>query len=122
MAGAGPTGSPGGGELGKDWFTTNRQFNDIGTSVPCRGFAQSGSNPGHPAVSFDVEEVPTRVFSAEHLACIALETGRPKDKARLLQFIEAGILDEPVLRAMMIRHNLEEKWRRFEDQFLRGES
>ena len=34
------------------------------------------------AVSFDVEEVPTRVFSAEHLACIALETGRPKDKAR----------------------------------------
>jgi len=74
------------------------------------------------AVSFDVEEVPTRVFSAEHLACIALETGRPKDKARLLQFMEAGILDEPVLRAIMIRHNLEEKWRRFEDQFLRGES
>ncbi len=74
------------------------------------------------AVSFDVEEVPTRVFSAEHLACIALETGRPKDKARLLQFMEAGILDEPILRAIMIRHNLEEKWRRFEDQFLRGES
>ena len=74
------------------------------------------------AISIDVEEVPTRVFSAEHLACIALETGRPKDKARLLQFIEAGILDEQVLRAMMIRHNLEEKWRRFEDQFLRGES
>ncbi len=73
------------------------------------------------AVSFDVEEVPTRVFSAEHLACIALETGRPKDKARLLQFIEAGILDESALRAIRIRHNLEEKWRRFEDQFLRGE-
>ena len=42
------------------------------------------------AVSFDVEEVPTRVFSAEHLACIALETGRPKDKASLPQFMEAG--------------------------------
>lgn len=37
-----------------------------------------------------MEEVPTRVFSAEHLACIALETGRPKDKARLLQFMEAA--------------------------------
>ena len=50
-----------------------------------------------------------RVFSAEHLARIALETGRPKDKARLLQFMEAGIQGEQVLRAMMIGHNLEEK-------------
>ena len=49
-------------------------------------------------------------------------TGSQYGKARLLQFMEAGILDEPVLRAIMIRHNLEEKWRRFEDQFLRGES
>ncbi len=41
-----------------------------------------------------MEEVPTRVFSAAHLACIALETGRPKDKARLLQFMEAGTQGE----------------------------
>jgi hypothetical protein len=73
------------------------------------------------AVSFDVEEVPTRVFSAEHLACIALELGRPKDKARLLQFIEAGVLDPARLEAILVRHHLSEKWRRFEEQFLRGE-
>jgi hypothetical protein len=72
--------------------------------------------------SFDVEGVPTWVFSAEHLACIALEIGRPKDKARLLQFVEAGVLDEAKLRAILKRHSLEEKWRRFEEQFLRGES
>jgi hypothetical protein len=29
-----------------------------------------------------------RVFTPEHLAAIALETGRAKDKARLLQFLE----------------------------------
>ena len=39
------------------------------------------------AVLHDVEGISTRVFTAEHLAAIALETGRAKDKARLLQFI-----------------------------------
>lgn len=73
------------------------------------------------AVSFDIEGVPTRVFSAEHLACIALELGRPKDKARLLQFVEAGVLDPARLEAILVRHHLSEKWRRFDEQFLRGE-
>jgi len=73
------------------------------------------------AVPFDVEGVPTQVFSAEHLACIALELGRPKDKARLLQFVEAGVLDPARLEAILARHHLSEKWQRFEEQFLRGE-
>src|SRR5262249_42624427 len=45
------------------------------------------------AVEADVDGVNARVFTAEHLAAIALETGRAKDKARLLQFIEEGALD-----------------------------
>ena len=73
------------------------------------------------AMPFDVEGVLTHVFSAEHLACIALELGRPKDKARLLQFIEAGVLDPARLEAILARHHLSENWQRFEDQFLRGE-
>ena len=36
----------------------------------------------------EVAGVPARVFTAEHLAAIALEVGRAKDKARVLQFIE----------------------------------
>jgi hypothetical protein len=44
------------------------------------------------AVEVEVEEISTRVFTAEHLAAIALQTGPPKDKARLLQFIELGAL------------------------------
>lgn len=31
-----------------------------------------------------------RVFSAEHLAAVCLQTGRAKDRARLLQLIEPG--------------------------------
>ena len=74
------------------------------------------------AVSFDVEGVPTCVFSAEHLAGIALELGRPKDKARLLQFVEAGVLDPARLEAILVRHHLSGKWHRFDEQFLRGEA
>jgi hypothetical protein len=47
------------------------------------------------AVVRDVEGIPARVFIAEHLAAVALQTGRAKDKARLLQFVETGALDAP---------------------------
>ncbi len=43
------------------------------------------------AVEINVADTPARVFSAEHLAAIALQTGRAKDKSRLLQFIEEGV-------------------------------
>lgn len=74
------------------------------------------------ACLFDVEGEPAWVFSAEHLAAIALETGRPKDKARLLQFIESGTLNRDRLDAILVRHGLRERWRRFEQQFLPGAS
>jgi hypothetical protein len=66
----------------------------------------------------EVEGEPTRVFTAEHLAAIALQTGRAKDKARLLQFIEAGVLDSRGFEEILARHGLLEKWRVFRRQFL----
>jgi hypothetical protein len=45
------------------------------------------------AVEKGVAGTSARVFTAEHLAAIALQIGRAKDKARLLQFIETGALD-----------------------------
>jgi hypothetical protein len=59
------------------------------------------------------------VFTAEHLAAIALETGRAKDKARLLQFVEAGVLDADRFEAILIRHGLMDRWKQFEQHFLR---
>jgi hypothetical protein len=59
-----------------------------------------------------------RVFTAEHLAAIALQTGRAKDKARLLQFIEAGALDAARFQTIVARHGLVERWRQFQQQFL----
>jgi hypothetical protein len=73
------------------------------------------------AIQTDVDGEPAWVFTAEHLAAIALQTGRAKDKARLLQFIEAGALDVERLDAILKKHGLGEKWQRFERQFLRDE-
>ena len=74
------------------------------------------------AVEKKVGGISARVFSAEHLAAIALQTGRAKDKARLLQFIEAGLLDTAQFRIIIARHGLQEAWQRFEKQFLGGNS
>jgi hypothetical protein len=70
------------------------------------------------AVEKDVSGTPARVFTAEHLAAIALQTGRAKDKTRLLQFIEAGALDAGRFQAILSRHGLQDAWKRFEKQFL----
>ena len=71
------------------------------------------------AVEMDVEGTPARVFTAEHIAAVALETGRAKDKARVLQFIEAGALDLNGLKEILARHGLSGEWEKFERQFMR---
>jgi hypothetical protein len=70
------------------------------------------------SVERDVDGTPAHIFTAEHLAAIALQTGRAKDKARLLQFIEAGALDAVRFQAILARHGLVAVWRKFERQFL----
>jgi len=70
------------------------------------------------AVVVDVEGVAARVFSAEQLAAIALQTGRAKDKARLLQFLEDGAIDSQRFQDIIRRHDLVETWTKFERQFL----
>lgn len=72
------------------------------------------------AVEKNVADVSARVFTAEHLAAIALQTGRAKDKARLLQFIEADALDATRFQTIVERHGLADAWHRFEQQFLGG--
>lgn len=70
------------------------------------------------AAVHDVAGVPARVFTAEYLAAIALQTGRAKDKARLLQFVESGTLDAAVFQDILHRHALTERWMQFQRQFL----
>ena len=70
------------------------------------------------AVVHDVSGMAARVFTAEHLAAIALDTGRARDKSRLLQFVEARALDSDRFEEILSRHGLRAKWQQFTKQFL----
>ena len=72
------------------------------------------------AVSTDVDGVPTRVISAEHLVAIALNTGRAKDHTRILQFLDQGAVNKNKLKEIVVRHGLSAKWEQFERRFLGG--
>jgi len=71
------------------------------------------------AVVKSVEGTSARVFIAEHIAAIALQTDRAKDKARVLQFIEANAVDLGRVREILTRHGLNGNWQQFEQQFLK---
>ena len=71
------------------------------------------------AVEKDVGGTPARVFTPEQIATLALETGRAKDKARVLQFIEADAIDLQRLQEILTRHGLAGAWKQFERQFLK---
>ena len=70
------------------------------------------------AVQADADRIPVRAMTAEHLTVIALKVGRPKDKIRVAQFLESGILDEKRLRQILERHGLLAKWQQFNDKYL----
>ena len=56
-------------------------------------------------------------MTAVPLAAIALQTGRAKDMARVLQFIESGTLDADKLDGILQKHGLVAKWEKFGDKF-----
>jgi len=70
------------------------------------------------AVQTDVEDIPTRVLGAEHLVAIALQTGRAKDYARIVQFLEHDAVNVDKLKRILMRHGLVPKWEKFERKYL----
>jgi hypothetical protein len=72
------------------------------------------------AVPTAVEGVTTWVMTAEHLAAIALRTGRAKDHYRIVQSIEQGAVDRKKLQEIIDVHHLTGKWKEFERRFLEG--
>jgi hypothetical protein len=74
------------------------------------------------AVETDLEGVRTWVMTAEHLMAIAMQTGRAKDQARILQFVESGVLSADKLDGILARYGLLAKWEQFGNKFLKGNS
>ncbi len=59
------------------------------------------------AKKVEFDGIPTRVFTAEHLCAVALQTGRTKDYLRVVMFLEADAVDQGLLETILKRHNLE---------------
>ena len=69
------------------------------------------------AVYIQIKGVPTRVFTQEHLMAICLQTGRPKDMARLLQFTEESAADMSRFAKILEGHTLTEAWESFQTRY-----
>jgi hypothetical protein len=59
-----------------------------------------------------------RVFTAEHLAAICLQVGRLKDHDRVIRFVEAGVLEPEVFEPILQRHDLMNRWLKFQETYL----
>lgn len=69
------------------------------------------------AVPIEFKSVPTRIFKAEYLMAISLQTGRDKDLARLVQFIEFDVANYDYFEKILKKHDLVDKWRIFQSRF-----
>jgi hypothetical protein len=62
------------------------------------------------AKEFDYLGVPVRVMNPEYLVAIMLQTGRPKDYARVARFLHEDAFDADKLRETLNRHGLQKAW------------
>jgi hypothetical protein len=61
------------------------------------------------ALDVEFEGVSTRVFRAEHLCAVALQTGRAKDYLRVKSFVEQDAVNLNLLTEVLQRHGLADK-------------
>ena len=57
------------------------------------------------------EQTATRVLRAEHLAAVAVQTGRERDRQRVRLLMEQAPMDREYLAGVLARHGLEARWR-----------
>jgi hypothetical protein len=69
------------------------------------------------AVKVDYKRVKTKIVRAEHLLAIMLQTYRPKDRERMLLFVDEARLDMVYLEDILVRHGLQKKWRQFRRRY-----
>lgn len=64
-------------------------------------------------IASDRPPATARVLRAEYIMAIALSVGRDKDRLRILQFIHEMAFDRFVLREILERNDLRNKWLAF---------
>lgn len=69
------------------------------------------------AVSIEYKDIETKVVRAEYLVAIMLQTSRPKDKERIVRFLDEEKVDMDNLTNILRKHKLEEKFKRLRRLF-----
>lgn len=67
----------------------------------------------HNAVDRQYGNTSTRVFGAEYLIAITLQTYRAKDKDRLVKFMDEADISMTLLNSILEKHLLKNKFERF---------
>jgi hypothetical protein len=62
------------------------------------------------------EDIVTSVVSVEYLMAIMLQTWRSKDRGRLALFVGEAEFDETLLKKILVRHKLDERWEEWTQQ------
>jgi hypothetical protein len=107
-----------------DWLR-ERGFHAEGDAVRIHGWPVQFLPASSPlleeavreAQAASLDDATAQVMSAEHLMAIALQTGRAKDHARLVMFVESKAFDEAGLQSILARHRLTEAWQNFKTRY-----
>lgn len=66
------------------------------------------------AATLTYRGVKAKVVRAEHLTAIALQTGRAKDRERVVRLLDGDAVDRAVLAGILERHGLADKLKKIE--------
>ena len=62
------------------------------------------------------ENKQVRVMRPEHLAALAIQTGRPKDRARVVYLLSLPQFDRAAFEEIIQRHGLVSAWQRWQKE------
>ncbi len=66
------------------------------------------------AATLKYRDVEAKVVKAEYLAAIALQTGRPKDRERVVRLLEGEAIDRTLLARILEMHGLTDRLKKLE--------
>jgi len=65
------------------------------------------------AVEVKYKKTKTRIFRAEYLVAIMIQTSRPKDKERMIKILDEAEIEKGYLTKILRKYGLKEKFERF---------
>ncbi|NTU51064.1 MAG: hypothetical protein HGA94_01315 [Candidatus Aminicenantes bacterium] len=66
------------------------------------------------AATLKYRDTEAKVVKAEYLVAIALQTGRAKDRERVVRLLDVGVIDRTVLARILEKHGLVRKLKKIE--------